>query len=519
MSEKINNIVIVGGGSAGWMTAASLISLFPNKKITVIESANVPTVGVGESTIGGIRNWMYMVGINDSDFMKFTDATYKLAIKFNNFYKKDNQSWYYPFGKPYFEENLHNTNDWFIKKAINPETTPDDFADCFYPQMALVKENKLSELDHSYFDLYYDTAFHFDATKFGIWLRDNFCKPKGVIHEINDVIDAQVNDSGISKLILSDKDLVADLYIDCTGFQSLLLNKYLDVSFKSYEDILPNNRAWATRIPYIDKSTQINSVTDCTALGHGWVWNIPLWSRIGTGYVYSDKFISKEDALQEFKNHLKSLGYDSDRFEYKDIKMRVGIQEKLWHKNTVAIGLSAAFIEPLESTGLVTVHEFVTNLCRILSRDEIVTQWDKDEFNLLCEDSFNYYTQFVSMHYALSKRDDTEYWKAISQKSFYNYFPNLNRLHTAGLYQKSISQKGYDWSMTDDRGMYCLSAGMNWNPIDLPLILRGFSPDTDYKESFKSTIETLENRKHSWKEAVKTAPSTYEFLLNKYYGN
>lgn len=517
MNQKTNNIVIVGGGSAGWMTAASLISLFPDKKITVIESKNVPTVGVGESTIGGIRNWMYMIGIDDADFMKETDATYKLAIEFKDFYKKNNQSWFYPFGRPFFEENLHNTNDWFIKKALYPETTPDDFADCFYPQMALVKENKLSELNHNYFDLYYDTAFHFDATKFGIWLRDKFCKPRGVIHEINDVVNAKISEIGISKLTLNDKSITADLFVDCTGFQSLLLEKYLKVPFKSYEHILPNNRAWATRIPYIDKENQINSVTKCTAIDHGWVWNIPLWSRIGSGYVYSDKFVSNENALIEFKQYLKNLNHNPEQFEYKNISMRVGIQEKLWEKNVVAIGLSAAFIEPLESTGLVTVHEFVTNLCRTLSRDEIITQWDRDEFNLLCHDSFNYYTQFVSMHYALSKRDDTEYWRDISKKSFYNCFPNLNHLHTAGLYQKSISNKGYDWAMSDDRGMFCLAAGMNWNPIDLPLLLRGFPPNVDRKKHFEKTLTILEKRKQIWKEAVKTAPSTYRFLLEKYY--
>ena len=146
MISKINNIVVVGGGSAGWIVATTLISQLPNTKITVIESPNIPTVGVGESTIGGIRAWLRLVGIKDNDFMSACDASYKLAIKFNNFYKQDSGAWYYPFGAPYLKDTMHGRDDWFIKKTLYPNTPTEDYANTYYSQMALVNSNTILTL-------------------------------------------------------------------------------------------------------------------------------------------------------------------------------------------------------------------------------------------------------------------------------------------------------------------------------------------------------------------------------------
>ena len=137
----VNNILIVGGGSAGWMTAATLIKEFPEKNISLIESPNISTVGVGESTIGGIRLWTNWLGIDDKQFLKFTDGSYKLSIKFTDFYKKG-EAFHYPFGSPYTENNKAILNDWWFKKFFYKDTPQSDYADCLYPQMALVNQNK-----------------------------------------------------------------------------------------------------------------------------------------------------------------------------------------------------------------------------------------------------------------------------------------------------------------------------------------------------------------------------------------
>lgn len=520
MTTNVKKIIIVGGGSAGWMTAATLASQLKNVTIKVIESPNIPTVGVGESTVGGVRAWLRMVGIQDHDFVKHTDASYKLAIKFNNFYTKDSGSWYYPFGQPVFENCMHKRDDWFIKKTLYPDTPSSDYVDCYYPQMALVNQNRMV-VDHpdlKGFDFYNDTAFHFDAAKLGIWLRDVFCKNLGVEHISAEVVDCLQDRIGIQKIILDNgAEHTADLFVDCTGFSSLLLGKTLNVPFNSYEHILPNNRAWATRVQYTDKEAQLDSVTDCTALDNGWVWNIPLWSRIGTGYVYSDKFINPEDAKKDFIAHLQTKGYNTDNCEFKDIQMRVGIHEKLWVKNVVAIGLSAAFIEPLESTGLLTTHDFAINLVRILTRNNSYSQWDRDEFNLVCEDTFNYWASFVSMHYALSHRNDSEYWCAATEKSYTSLLPKLSNVQTQGLYFQSIYQKNFVDFLQDDDGVNCLAAGMNWNANDVTVLNKIFPKHIDKKQEFAKMIDNLESRKQKWNSAVQSVPSLNQFLLENFY--
>ena len=187
-----------------------------------------------------------------------------------------------------------------------------------------------------------------------------------------------------------------------------------------YKRQLPNNKAWATRLPYKNKRKEMVSWTDCQAIQNGWVWKIPLWSRMGTGYTYSDKYINDEEALNEFKTHLKTTGLtekDIQQLSFRQLIMKVGVYKDLWVKNVVAIGLSAGFIEPLEGNGLFSVHEFIVNLIRTLNRGS-VSQWDRDVFTSTCKSTFRTFAEFVALHYALSHRNDTPYWKDISSKSF-----------------------------------------------------------------------------------------------------
>ena len=516
--DKIDTIVIVGGGSAGWMSASTLVNQFPNKKITVIESPNVPIIGVGESTIQGIRNWTNLLGIKDEEFVKYTDASYKLSIRFTNFYKKDSGSFHYPFSHPYTEKNLAGKNDWYFKKLFYPETPLSDYADCIYPNMALVNQNRITTKNIlPNFNFKRDTAFHFDATKFAIWLRDNYSKPKGVNHILAEVEDIVVNDDGIDYLLLDNGEKIkADLFVDCTGFKSILLSGAMKEPFDSYSEMLPNNSAWAARVPYKDKQKELEPWTDCTAIENGWVWNIPLWSRIGTGYVYSDKFVSDEDALQQFKNYLKSKGHNTENLEFKNIKMRVGIHKRLWVKNVCAIGLSAGFIEPLESSGLFTVHEFLLKLVRNLQR-EYVNQWDKDVFSTSCVSQFREFAEFVAMHYALSHRDDTEYWRSVSKKQYskpmVDQEPPIIHGFTYFCYNKMR-----DLSFNDS-GINCIATGMNWFPIDIPTLkiaLQEFD-DEKLKEYYKPSIQSLTKRTEQFKDIVKEEPTLYEYLRDTYY--
>jgi flavin-dependent dehydrogenase len=499
---KVDSIIILGGGSAGWMTASVLAKTYPNKKIKVIESPDTPIVGVGESTIYTIKHFVEYLGIDEKDFLAKTDGSYKLSIKFTDFYKKG-EAFHYPFGEPNTEGTLNKLNDWWYKKFLQPETPYSDYADSFYEAMQLVKNNKFEE-DTPY-------AYHFDATKFGLYLKENYCKPRGVEHVVEDITEINTDKNGILNL---NKKHKADLYIDCTGFKSLLLGKTLKEPFDSYEDMLPNNSAWATRIPYENKEKQLKPFTNCTALGNGWVWNIPLWSRIGTGYVYSDKYISDKEALEEFKQHL-----GRDDLDFKNIKMRVGIHKRLFVKNVVAIGLSAGFIEPLESNGLFSVHEFLKELIRNLNRD-IVTQWDKDNFTFGCKVLFRNFAEFVGLHYALSNRNDTKYWQDNNKKTWSKDIIDLTTTPYHGFAQ-AVNKRAFYFEHGDNTngGIHTIAAGMHWSPTELNNILwsnLGYNKK-DYEIIWLPYIDKLDNRKKDWSEKYKNSPTLYKYLKEKIY--
>ena len=487
-------VLIVGGGSAGWMTAATLESQFPKWKISLIESKNIPTVGVGESTLGKITDWMRLLKINDKDFIKDVEGSYKLSIKFTDFYKKG-EFFHYPFGQPPVEGTKAGINDWWFKKMLYPKTPYSDYADCTYPlQMAYVNQNKF-DFDHV------AKAYHFDATKFGLWLRDKYCKK--IKHIIEDVKTVEQNEDGIKSI---NKKHKADLYIDCTGFKSLLLSKTLKEPFDSYSDLLPNDSAWATKIQYKNKQKELVSYTNCTAIENGWVWNIPLWTRIGTGYVYSSKFVDDETALKQLQKHLGKKNLD-----FKHIKMRVGIHKRLWVKNVVAIGLSAGFIEPLESNGLFSVHEFLINLVQNLQRDKI-TQWDRDTFNYQCVHMFRSFAEFVAQHYYMSQRTDTKYWKYCTSKSLHDYILNA-KWARENQFIEQIYRKTYEHNFEHLAGFHSIAAGMHWGPTDkTTLINKGSFKEDDLKNNFKPCIDKLNDRKKVCVNLVKNKPTLYSVL-------
>jgi len=530
--NKINKIVVVGGGSAGWMTAATLITAFPDKNIHVIESKDVPIIGVGESTLGGIRNWTRFIGLDEQSFFKITDASYKMSIKFTDFYKKDAGGFQYPFGIPYRpNDEVNPLSDWHIKKYFNPDTPVQDFAECLFPSCALLENNKYSnnlngEFDN--FDSENDVAYHFDAVKFGNWLREYVCIPRGVNHIISTVKDITVDSNGIEKLILEDDNVVtADLFVDCTGFKSLLLAGALEEPFNSFAEMLPNNKAWATRLPYKDRSKELEGFTNSTAIGNGWCWNIPLWSRLGTGYVYSDKFITKEQALEEFKEYLMSdkmviprTKDEVDALEYREITMRVGIHERTFVKNVVGIGLAAGFIEPLESNGLFSVHEFLFKLVDILQRGEI-SQFDRDMYNVSVNDLFTNFAKFVALHYALSHRDDTEYWRAIKNKSFTGldgdpYVPYRSR--TDSFYDMTyryMEEWGHSFGLA---GIPYIATGLNLNMMNSRRIDNmEYRFKTDMKEEIASIVDHWEMKKEMWNKFAEKCPTLEEYLNNTFY--
>jgi tryptophan halogenase len=291
--------------------------------------------------------------------------------------------------------------------------------------------------------------------------------------------------------------------------------------------MLPNNRAWATRVPYINDDVEIQGYTNCTAISNGWCWNIPLFSRLGAGYVYSDKHITPEDAKEEFKQYLMSNKMtiprsreDVEKLEFKDIKMKVGIHERTFVKNVVAIGLSAGFIEPLESNGLFTVHEFLFKLIDILQRGSI-SQFDRDMYNVSVKDLFDRFAKFVALHYALSHREDSEYWKEINDKVFKDgngdpHSQHHNRTDTFyNIMWRYMENKGHTLGPS---GITYIATGMNLNMInDYRFIDIKNRINPEIIEDINKVVRLWEERKLKWNVASGNSKTMKQYLLEKYH--
>ena len=523
MSKPINKIVIVGGGSAGWMTASTLIQRLPGREVVLIEDPNTPTVGVGESTLGFINEWLRLLGIKDTDFLKETNGTYKMSISFTDFYKKGAGTFHYPFGEVNTINNTYAKNDWYLKKHLYPETPISDYADCIYPIMSLVNANRITDKPNTMpgFLFNRDVAVHFDAAKFGAWLRDKYAKPKGVQHIQGKVKSAPTNEDGIEKLVLEDgQEITADLYIDCTGFRSILLGGAMNEPFISYNDILPNNSAWAAQVPYNDKKKEIVPYTDCHAIGNGWVWRIPLWHRMGMGYVYSDKYISDDDALQEFKDHLAEHNQLHEDQHFHKIKFKAGIYERIWVKNVAAIGLSAGFIEPLESNGLYSVHMFLVRLLRAMDRDQdehMVSEFDRNSYNWACRTMFDGFAQFVAMHYAMSHRDDTEYWRDVGRRNYCDVDKSVIRGNSRNDSFIMAYDNKFNTTRFNNEGLNAIATGLNYFSTDLHFIHSMNESGTNLAEEFEHITKNLNAKKEIWDYIASKCPTVYDFLKERIY--
>ena len=483
-------ICIVGGGSAGWMAATTFNSLLNCEKITLIESPTTAKSGVGESTLQQIIEWINLVDIDIEEILRETSGSLKHSIKFTNFLNKNSGSFHYPFGNvPYVDSQVA----WgCISDGI---FSHNEYAEYINPVASLAENGKI--------DITSKFSLHFDAIKFANYLKENHCEE--VEHVSADVVNFEESEKGIESLKLDNGlTITADLFVDCTGFSSLLLGEYLKEPFISYNNILPNDSAWATQVPYTDIEKELVPYTECTAIENGWVWNIPLWERIGTGYVYSSKHVSDEDAKQEFIEHLKSKKYDVSGCKFKKIPMRIGRHERSFVKNVVAIGLSAGFIEPLESNGLFTVHENLIDLWKILRRG-LPSGYMKNTYNAATSCKFDEFAEFVAIHYSFTQRDDTQYWRDNMNRDYdiagdknYDKYGMLAFSREILLHSKFLHL---------DRGFHYIASGMNVCPYT--------SIENDTNEMSKCKIQ-----KREWDtDIIEKLPTAYEYLKENIYKN
>jgi tryptophan halogenase len=516
------------------MTAAAIARQLPHIKLTLVESAAIPTIGVGESTIGHINQYLHLLGLKDEDWMRHCGATYKTSIKFIDFRETPSEtphSFHYPFGSFDLVDKPRGVMEWFLARARDKTIPPSHFAEFFHDNILMTNANKMTKnemFELRNFNFFFDTAYHMDAALFGNYLRDHICLPSGMTHIIDTVAQIVQNEDLSIKEVVTENHgaITADLFVDCTGFKSLLLEQTLGVPFESFSNTLLNDSAVATIIPYLDKDRELESVTSCTAIDCGWVWNIPLWDRIGTGYVYSSKFATPEEAEAQFRKHLKSnrmiVSNDAraDAAEFRHIKIKHGVHERAWEKNVVAVGLSNGFIEPLESTGLMLTHEAIVKLVATLTmREGHVTQFDVDLFNCALYDQVIGFKEFISQHYAFSRRNDTAYWQAVTGKTTYSL--DMNQ------FNPTIQNSYYDLAFKLHRtrnfnhqnmsGIIYIAAGMGVNPIDAA---HADYLDIKYLEKPGYSAESLriwEEHKQHVLAKIEKMPSHCEFLAKNIY--
>lgn len=424
--EPIQKLLILGGGTAGWLSACYLQRAFPERlEITLVESDLVPRIGVGEATVPTLRSTLHFLGLEDEDWIPHTGAGFKSAIKFVNWNHGPGENggkpdvFYHPFhhqrnnlvdlyGLSYFmdiDARLPLGHYWLEEKLAGREKRP--FAYACSPNSRLCDENKAPRsVEHQSKTLNY--AYHFDAHLFANHLR-GVATSRGVKRVEGKFARASLHENGFLKeLVLEDgRSFDADFFIDCTGFRSLLLDKTLKAPFTNQNNYLLNDSAVALQPVYSDRDKQFDPYTSAIALSSGWRWNIPLQHRVGSGYVFCSKFIDREDAERELR---KSIGEDRcEGIQPNHIDMRIGYHLDVWTNNCVAIGLAGAFVEPLESTSIFLSEFQLFQLVRHFP-DKACSPALRKRFNTVFGECFREIRDFVVMHYALSKRSDTPFW-------------------------------------------------------------------------------------------------------------
>ncbi len=399
------HVVVVGGGTAGWMTAAAVAKLLPHKaSVHVVESEDIGIVGVGEATLPHIRAFIQRLGLDEAEFMARTGATFKLGIEFRN-WGKIGDSYIHPFGA--FGTDVAGVP--FHQYWLRMKETAGPISDYSAPVCA-ARANKFSppDTDPRSLGSTFGYAYQFDATRFAPWLRE-VAEASGAMRTEGRIVDVRLNDEtgNVASLLLANGESVCgDLFIDCSGFRSLLLGGALEEPFENWSHWLPCDRAVA--MPTQHASGPLAPYTSAIAMDAGWRWRIPLQHRVGNGYVYASAFCDESSAMDALKRAVEAPSLAEPR----PLRFRAGRRARSWVKNCIGVGLAGGFLEPLESTSIYLIQVAIMQLVELFPENPIA-DIDRDEFNRVVDLEYDRIRDFLILHYHATTRDDTPFWNYV----------------------------------------------------------------------------------------------------------
>jgi tryptophan 7-halogenase len=411
MAESMNNagaaptrVIVLGGGTAGWMAATGVaVMLGSQVQVTLVESDDIGIVGVGEATLPHLRSFVESLGIDEADFMRATHATYKLGIDFRDF-GKIGDSYIHPFGS--FGEELAGISFhhyWLAAQQRGQAGPIGDYS--LGVAAALANRFRPPAMDQSLASTY-GYAYQFDATLFGPYMR-SFGLTKGVERIEGRVVEViKDGESGnVATLVLEDgRRIDGDLFIDCSGFRSIILGEAVGADWEDWSHWLPCDRAMA--LPCMAANDTIEPYTRAIAMPAGWRWRIPLQHRVGNGYVYASNFISDDDAADTIMGAVEGKAMADPRV----LKFRAGRRKNSFVKNVIGVGLASGFLEPLESTSIYLAQMAITYLIELFPKDGKIEDADRTEFNRLVDMEYDRIRDFLILHYHATTRDDSPFW-------------------------------------------------------------------------------------------------------------